>query len=149
MAQKGKSAKAPVAAAVLAILAVLALYTFLLHPGDLRSAGGLSGVEAEEVASVTVTFPWPGSARSEDPECIAEALELLEDTPISRRSYGRLLFPGGGNPYSLSFTLMDGSTVSLREVQKRFAYDEEKFTAGLLAIADGCETKDGYPYEAP
>ena len=136
MAQKGKSAKAPVAAAVLATLAVVALYTFLLHPGDLRSAAGLSGVEAEKVASVTVTFPWPGSARSEDPECIAETLELLEDTPISRRSYGRLLFPGGGNPYSLSFILADGSKVPILKTLEGRTFSKVYLNLGMNNLGD-------------
>ena len=47
----------------------------------------LYGVEAEQVAEITVTFPWPGYARTEDPALIARALALLEDTAVSRRSW--------------------------------------------------------------
>lgn len=139
----------PISLLLIAAVLALAAYTFLLHPKDLRSAAGLSGVEAEEVASVTVTFPHPGYARSEDPALIARGLELLESTSISRRSYGQLLSLGGGNPYTISFTLADGSTIALREVQKKFVFDREEFIAGLLAITDGCETKDGYPTVSP
>ena len=133
--------------AALAAAAVLALYTFVFRPRDLRAAAGLSGVEAEQVAEITVTFPWPGYARTEDPALIARALALLEDTAVSRRSYGHLVTSGDGNPWSVSFALTDGTTVSLREAQRGLVFDREAFAAGLAAIADRCESRDREPHE--
>lgn len=128
-----------------AATAAMLLYSFLLLPDDLRSAAGLADVEAEQVESVMVLFPWPGSAQSQDPELIAQGLALLDDTPLSRRSFHSVksaLFPGSGNPFTLSFTLKSGETVSLREIQQEFVFNEAAFTESLLALADQCQLQN-------
>ncbi len=137
--------KRPVLLLLTAAAAIALLYSFLLLPGDLRSAAGLADVQAEQVESVTFLYPWPGSACSRDPVLIARGLALLEDTPLSRRSFHsvkRAFFPGGGNQFTLSFTLKSGETVSLREVQQDFVFDEAAFTERLLALADQCPQED-------